>query len=78
MELICGKQIRGTWGGESRPDSDIPTYVDLFLSQKLQLGEFITHTYELDRINQALDDLESGDVARALIDMGSEDTRGRE
>jgi len=36
-ELICGKQIRGTWGGSSNPDRDIPMFADLNLEGKLSL-----------------------------------------
>jgi S-(hydroxymethyl)glutathione dehydrogenase/alcohol dehydrogenase len=69
FDLIKGKRIIGTWGGETQPDRDIPLYVDLYLSGKLRLDGLITHTYSLDDIDQALDDLEHGKVGRALIDM---------
>ncbi len=69
FNLIRGKRIIGTWGGESQPDRDIPMYVDLYLSGKLKLDGLVTHTYSLLDINQALEDLENGKVGRALIDM---------
>ena len=69
FDLIKGKRIIGTWGGETQPDRDIPMYVDLYLSGKLKLDGLITHIYCLDDINQALEDLENGKVGRALIDM---------
>ena len=69
FDLIKGKRIIGTWGGETQPDRDIPMYVDLYLSGKLKLDGLITHTYSLDDINQVLDDLEQGKVGRALINM---------
>ncbi len=67
FDLIRGKRIVGTWGGEVQPDRDIPRYVDLWLSGKLGLERFITHEYPLEEINQALDDLEKGKVGRALV-----------
>lgn len=70
FDLIRGKRIIGTWGGETQPDRDIPIYVNLYLSGKLKLDGLITHTYSLDEINRAAEDLEQGKVARALIDMG--------
>ena len=70
FDLIKGKQIIGTWGGETLPDRDIPLYVNLYLSGRLKLDRLITHTYSLNDINQALDDLEEGKVGRALIEMG--------
>ena len=69
FDLIRGKRIIGTWGGETQPDKDIPMYVDLFLSGRLKLDRLLTHSYRLDEINQALEDLENGRIGRALIDM---------
>jgi S-(hydroxymethyl)glutathione dehydrogenase/alcohol dehydrogenase len=71
FDLIMGKKIIGTWGGESRPDQDIPLWADQYLLGKLPLREMITHTYRLEDINQALEDLEKGRVGRALIDLGN-------
>lgn len=68
-DLIRGKRIVGTWGGETRPDTDIPRYADAFLAGEMKLDLLITHTYPLQDINQALDDLELGKIGRALIDM---------
>lgn len=69
FDLIKGKRIIGTWGGESQPDRDIPLYVDLYLAEKLKLDSLITHEYRLEDINHAFDDLEQGKVGRALIEM---------
>jgi S-(hydroxymethyl)glutathione dehydrogenase / alcohol dehydrogenase len=69
MDLIRGKKITGTWGGETQPDRDIPVYVNYYLAGKLKLDRLLTHTYSLKNINQAMDDLENGKIGRALIDM---------
>jgi S-(hydroxymethyl)glutathione dehydrogenase/alcohol dehydrogenase len=66
-DLISGKQIRGSWGGESDPDEDIPRLVDLYRQGALPLDKMIAHRYRLDEINDALDDLEKGVVGRLLI-----------
>ena len=47
----------------------------LYLSGKLRLDPLITHTYSLDDINQALEDLEHGKVGRTLIDMAVDRTK---
>jgi len=70
FDLIKGKRIIGTWGGETHPDRDIPLYVDLYLSGKLRLERLINHTCVLDDINQAFEDLSYGKVGRIIIDMG--------
>jgi S-(hydroxymethyl)glutathione dehydrogenase/alcohol dehydrogenase len=66
-ELICGKQIRGSWGGSSNPDRDIPMFAQLYLEGKLPLEKLITKRYKLEEINEALDDLEHHRVGRPLI-----------
>ncbi len=76
FDLIKGKRIVGTWGGETQPDRDIPLYVDLYLSGRLKLDGLITHTHSLSDINQALDYLEQGQVGRILIDMAQHKSRG--
>lgn len=68
-DLIKGKRIVGTWGGETNPDRDIPLYTDLFLTGKLRLDALITHEYRLGEVNNALSDLEQGKLGRALIKM---------
>jgi S-(hydroxymethyl)glutathione dehydrogenase/alcohol dehydrogenase len=69
-DLISGKQIRGSWGGESQPDEDIPRFAELYRQGKLPLEKLITQRYPLEQINRALDDLEQGRVGRALIVIG--------
>jgi len=69
MDLIKGKRIVGTWGGESQPDQDIPLYANLYLAGKLKLEALITHEYRLDEINQAFNDLGQGKVGRTLVKM---------
>ena len=71
MELIRGKKIVGTWGGETKPDEDIPKYVDWYLSGRIKLSELITDVYQLIDINLVFDDLGNGKVLRALIELGS-------
>ncbi|MFQ5481363.1 MAG: zinc-binding dehydrogenase [Nitrospinaceae bacterium] len=68
-DLIRGKRILGTWGGESRPDRDIPRFAEWRRAGKLQLEPLITNVYPLEQVNQALDDLERGQVGRAMLDM---------
>ena len=67
MDLIRGKRIAGTWGGETRPDRDIPLYADLYLAGKLKLDTLITHEVDLDGLNGVLVALEKGEVGRALV-----------
>lgn len=69
--LIRGKRIVGTWGGESRPDEDVPRYAQWYLEGRLPLAELITREYRLGDINAALTDMEQGRLSRALINMAA-------
>jgi S-(hydroxymethyl)glutathione dehydrogenase / alcohol dehydrogenase len=69
FELICGKQIAGSWGGASRPDRDIPLLYEVLRNTNAPLKKLITKIYRLDEINEALNDLEAGSVFRPLIKM---------
>lgn len=70
FNLIKGKRIIGTWGGESQSDVDIPRYAQLYLEGKLNLEALLTHEYLLEEINRGFDDLERGKVSRALVNLG--------
>lgn len=69
FELICGKQIRGSWGGECNPDVDILKFAHLYTTGRLPLKKLVTKRYTLDQINDALDDLEHKRVIRPLIEF---------
>lgn len=71
-QLNMGKQLRGTWGGDNLPDRDFPRYCRLLAAGVLDLAPMLARTYPLERINEAVDDLEAGRVARPLIRMGAE------
>lgn len=68
-DLIRGRQIKGTWGGSTDPDRDIPRYADQFMSGAIDLEQLITRTFALEEVNDALDRLEAGSEGRGLLDM---------
>jgi S-(hydroxymethyl)glutathione dehydrogenase/alcohol dehydrogenase len=68
-DLISGKQIIGSWGGASSPDSDIKTLADIYMQGKFPLQKLINKRYKLEEINQALEDLENGTAFRPIIEM---------
>jgi len=70
-DLICGRKIEGSWGGSSCPDRDIPLLAGLYLEGKLPLERMLSVRYPLEKINQALDDLENRKIVRALIEMNA-------
>jgi S-(hydroxymethyl)glutathione dehydrogenase/alcohol dehydrogenase len=68
-ELICGKQIFGTWGGNSYPDTDLPVIANIIHKLNIQVDELIQEHYNIDQINEALTDLAERKIVRALIDF---------
>jgi S-(hydroxymethyl)glutathione dehydrogenase/alcohol dehydrogenase len=69
FDLIKGKKIIGTWGGETRPDEDIVKYLELYKKSRLDLSKLITHRFRLEEINEAFGELEEGKVGRAVIEI---------
>ena len=64
-----GKSIRGSWGGSSQPDKDIPKFVNLFNTGQLNISHLISKEYTLNEVNQALNDLNEKRIVRALINI---------
>jgi S-(hydroxymethyl)glutathione dehydrogenase/alcohol dehydrogenase len=67
--LHFGRRILGSHGGDTRPDTDIPRYVQLYKLGKLKLDEQITHRYCLDEINEAVEVVRKGEAGRCIISM---------
>ena len=53
--------------GTVNPRRDFPLFVDLYVAGKLKLDELITRKYSLDQINEAYQDMLTGEVARGVI-----------
>jgi len=68
-DLIRGKRIIGTAGGETVPDRDIPYYLDLTHQGLMPAERLITGVYPLEQINNAFRDLEAGIPGRLLIEV---------
>ena len=69
FDLIRGRKIEGSWGGECKPDRDISKYVKYYKNGKFPLEKMISSIYPLEEINQALSELEKGHAHRVLIRM---------
>ncbi|MAE66484.1 MAG: alcohol dehydrogenase [Phycisphaeraceae bacterium] len=69
-QLNLGKRLLGTWGGDCAPDRDLPRFANLIARRDIDLTTLMSDDYPLSRINEALDDLESGRVVRAIVRPG--------
>ena len=65
--LFAEKRIKGSGYGSSRPQQDIPRFVDWYLSGQLKLDEMITKEIKLEDINQAFEEMGRGEGARSVI-----------
>jgi S-(hydroxymethyl)glutathione dehydrogenase/alcohol dehydrogenase len=67
---LADKTIRGSLFGSSNPQYDIVRLLRLYNSGHLPLDDLITHTYSLDDINIAVEDLRCGRSIRGIITFG--------
>jgi S-(hydroxymethyl)glutathione dehydrogenase/alcohol dehydrogenase len=65
--LVNEKQIRGCWYGGSNVHRDVPMLVDLYRKGEVMLDELMSRQITLDQVNDALDNMGSGEIARSVI-----------
>jgi len=63
------KKITGSHGGESMPSRDIPRLIRLHQTKKYDLNGMISHYFPLDKINEAIQLVRTGDAIRCIIKM---------
>ena len=73
LPLHFNKVFRGSHGGDSRPQIDIPNYVRLAQAGRLQLDTLISHEFCLDQLNDAILQVQCGDAHRVLLSMKADD-----
>ena len=61
------KRLLGSVYGSANPATEIPRLVSLYQEGRLKLGELVSRTYPLVRINDALGALAASDGARGVI-----------
>lgn len=61
--------LKGSHGGDSVPDKDIPRYIRLIEKGKMTLEGLITHEFSLDKINDAIAFVRKGEAGRVIINM---------
>lgn len=67
LPLHFKKVLTGSHGGSAEPHIDIPRYIRLCRTGKMTLDGLITHEFTLDRINEAITLVRSGEAGRCLI-----------
>lgn len=69
FQLVTGRVWKGCAFGGIKGRSQLPGLVDDYLNGQLKVDEFITHREKLDQINNAFDQMKSGDCVRCVVEM---------
>ncbi len=67
VSLLAERKIQGSVMGSNRFRVDMPTYANLYLQGRLKLDELVSRRITLDQINEGLEALKTGEVARSVI-----------
>ena len=66
-DLIRGRQIFGSWGGNCDISKDIPIFVSRFKKNNISFNNMLSKDYKLSEINSALIDFKKGKIIRPII-----------
>ena len=61
------KRIQGSLMGSNRFPVDMPRFVDFYMSGKLKLDEMISRRIKLEQVNEAFEEMKTGEIARSVI-----------
>ncbi len=67
FQLVTGRVWKGTAFGGVKGRSELPNYVEDYMNGVFNLKDFITHTYSLEKINEAFDVMHKGESIRSVI-----------
>ena len=69
LPLHFGKKIKGSHGGGSNPDLDIPFLLELMQQGTLNICLIPVNVYKLENVNEAILQIRSGEPGRAILEM---------
>ena len=67
FQLVTGRVWKGSAFGGVKGRSQLPSYVEKYLSGELKVDEFITYTMPLEEINKAFELMHEGKCIRSVI-----------
>lgn len=65
--LVTGRSWRGTAFGGTKGRTQLPRFVDRYMTGKIKLDEMVTAELPLERINEAFDRMHDGSAIRSVI-----------
>lgn len=69
LPLHFKKILKGSHGGDSKPEEDIPNYIRLMQNGRLSLDRMITHEFTLDEANDAIELVRTGLAGRVILEL---------
>jgi len=67
FQLVTGRVWRGTAFGGVRGRTELPQYVEDYMSGKIKIDPMVTHTMGLEKINHAFDLMHEGQSIRSVV-----------
>ena len=65
--LVTGRSWRGTAFGGTKGRTQLPGFVDRYMSGRIMLDEMVSRTLPLEEINDAFDLMHDGEVIRSVV-----------
>jgi S-(hydroxymethyl)glutathione dehydrogenase/alcohol dehydrogenase len=66
-EFLMERTLQGSNMGSNRFRVDMPRYIDFYLQGRLHLDDLVSRKIKLEDVNEGLDALKTGEVARSVI-----------
>lgn len=67
FQLVTGRTWKGSAFGGVKGRTELPGYVERYMSGEIELDSMVTHTMPLEDINRAFDLMHSGESIRSVI-----------
>ncbi len=67
FQLVTGRVWKGSAFGGARGRTDVPKIVDWYMEGRLNIDDLITHTLELDDINESFELMKRGESIRSVV-----------
>ncbi|KAA8546516.1 hypothetical protein F0562_002745 [Nyssa sinensis] len=69
INFLNERTLKGTFFGNYKPRSDIPSVVEKYMNKELEVEKFLTHEVSFSEINKAFDYMLKGEGIRCIIRM---------
>ncbi len=67
FQLVTGRKWEGSAFGGARGRTDVPKIVDWYMEGRLNIDDLITHTLELEDINEGFELMKRGESIRSVV-----------